>query len=241
MSATRRFPLVSSMARPETERLFLDGEDVPAVHVPSSTAPPPPPDLGTMSSANPAEQPDYISADTLDESLWATIMRDVVSIYRNLQCVLIPVKGRFHQQSGALRNWDLWGPLIFLLTLCITLSADQKDPEQKSSVFSLVFVEVGVGACILTLNVLLLGGNMVFFQSLCLLGYCLFPMVVAAIICYFVTNSIARCVVLIVCLGWASAATLPFISQSVPNERKGLAVYPVLLMYASLGWIALVS
>jgi len=47
----------------------------------------------------------------------------------------------------------------------------------------MVFAECGLGALILTGNVILLGGDIVFFQSLCLLGYCLFPLCVSAIIC----------------------------------------------------------
>ena len=44
----------------------------------------------------------------------------------------------------------------------------------------------------LTVNVVLLGGNIGFFQSMCLLGYCLFPMDLAALISAFVSNTIAR-------------------------------------------------
>ena len=49
----------------------------------------------------------------------------------------------------------------------------------------MAFIVLGVGAVILTLNILLLGGTIVFFQSLCLLGYCLFPIVLAAFIVSF--------------------------------------------------------
>jgi hypothetical protein len=49
-----------------------------------------------------------------------------------------------------------------------------------------VFTEVALGAVILTINVILLGGSIVFFQSLCLMGYCLFPINIAAIVCVFV-------------------------------------------------------
>ncbi len=52
----------------------------------------------------------------------------------------------------------------------------------------MVFAECGIGAIILTWNVILLGGEIVFFQALCLLGYCLCPMCVAAMIC--VTTSV---------------------------------------------------
>ncbi len=52
----------------------------------------------------------------------------------------------------------------------------------------LVFTEVGFGAVVLTINVILLGGDIVFFQALCLLGYCLFPICVSSIICAAVNN-----------------------------------------------------
>ncbi len=49
--------------------------------------------------------------NTLDESIWETLKRDVFTIGRNLRSVLIPVNWDFNNQ-GALHNWDLWGPLV---------------------------------------------------------------------------------------------------------------------------------
>jgi hypothetical protein len=56
----------------------------------------------------------------------------------------------------------------------------------------MVFAEVALGAIVLTINCILLGGEIVFFQSVCLLGYCLFPLVVAAIVCASTTNKAGR-------------------------------------------------
>lgn len=53
-----------------------------------------------------------------------------------------------------------------------------------------MFTEVALGAVVLTINVILLGGSIVFFQSLCLIGYCLFPIVIAAIVCTLVKLSV---------------------------------------------------
>lgn len=61
-----------------------------------------------------------------------------------------------------------------------------------------VFGTCAAGAVVLTVNVVLLGGNIGFFQSMCLLGYCLFPMDVAAIITACTTNMIARWIVVLV-------------------------------------------
>ncbi len=58
--------------------------------------------------------PDATSTEnlnTLDEPVWHTIRRDLIRIYGNLILVVFPFKNR-DQQSAALRNWDLWGPMV---------------------------------------------------------------------------------------------------------------------------------
>jgi protein YIPF6 len=53
---------------------------------------------------------DFGSPSTLDEPVWDTIKRDLLRIKDNLVLVVYPVGNR-DQQSAALRNWDLWGPM----------------------------------------------------------------------------------------------------------------------------------
>jgi hypothetical protein len=60
--------------------------------------------------------------------------------------------------SEGLRDWDLWGPLVFCLLLALLLSL--KMGEQKSLVFSGVFAMVWIGEAVVTLQIKLLGGNM---------------------------------------------------------------------------------
>lgn len=50
--------------------------------------------------------------DTLDESVWRTVGRDLLTIARNTRSVLIPVNWNFKGSGQALANWDLWGPLV---------------------------------------------------------------------------------------------------------------------------------
>lgn len=40
---------------------------------------------------------------------------------------------------------------------------------------------------------------------------------------------------------WASWASIPFIGGAVPANRRALAVYPLCLLYTSVGWLALIS
>jgi protein YIPF6 len=49
--------------------------------------------------------------------------------------------------------------------------------------FAEVFVIVWIGALVVTLNSKLLGGNISFFQSVCVLGYCLTPLAISLIAC----------------------------------------------------------
>ena len=49
--------------------------------------------------------------NTLDEPVLDTIKRDLHRIGGNLVLVVFPFKNR-DQQSAALRNWDLWGPMV---------------------------------------------------------------------------------------------------------------------------------
>jgi len=220
--------------RPETERLF---DTVPSVG-PGSVGSGHPSTASLTALAGPTPGYGTYIENTLDEPIWETLKRDLFTIGRNLRSVLIPVDWDFGKHQAALHNWDLWGPLIFMLSLAITLSVGEKKP---SDVFALVFTEVALGAIVLTVNVILLGGNIVFFQSLCLMGYCLFPIVLASIVCIFVQIVWIRTLVLLAGLSWAAFATVPFIGKTVPTERRMLAVYPVLLMYVSIGWLALVK
>ena len=142
--------------------------------------------------------------------------------------------------QAVLRNWDLWGPLVFTLMLALTLTAGSAK-EKASATFSIVFSVLSLGALVLTANVILLGGNIGFFQALCLIGYCLFPLDVAALVCLAVPVTFVRMIITLAAVIWASYASVPFISASVPPERKVLATYPVMLLYVFLSWLSLVS
>ena len=61
--------------------------------------------------------------------------------------------------SEGLRDWDLWGPLIFCLLLSLFLSRGAQD-NQKDLVFSGIFAMVWIGEAVVTLQIKLLGGNM---------------------------------------------------------------------------------
>ncbi|KAK9274788.1 hypothetical protein L1049_022164 [Liquidambar formosana] len=172
--------------------------------------------------------------NTLTEPVWDTVKRDLSRIVSNLKLVVFP--NPYREDPGkALRDWDLWGPFFFIVFLGLTLSWSAS--VKKSEVFAVAFALLAAGAIILTLNVLLLGGHIIFFQSLSLLGYCLFPLDIGAVICMLKDNVILKVIVVCVTLAWSSWAAYPFMSSAVNPRRKALALYPVLLMYVSVGFL----
>jgi hypothetical protein len=153
-----------------------------------------------------------------------------VRIANNLKDVVLP--NPYREDPGkALRDWDLWGPFFFIIFLALTLSYSAT--ENKSKVFAVVFATLSAGAIVLTLNVQLLGGSIIFFQSLSVLGYCL--------VCQANSTKLFRSLVVSVALAWSSWAAYPFVSTAVPSSRKALAVYPVLLLYITVGFLVLAN
>ncbi|XP_039061198.1 protein YIPF6 homolog isoform X1 [Hibiscus syriacus] len=198
----------------------------------SPAAPPPPPPVSNSSSL--AATGFGSSPNTLTEPVLDTVKRDLSRIVSNLKLVVFP--NPFREDPGkALRDWDLWGPFFFIVFLGLTLSWSAS--AKKSEVFAVAFALLAAGAVILTLNVLLLGGHIIFFQSLSLLGYCLFPLDVGALICMMEGNVILKMIVVCVTLAWSSWAAYPFMSTAVNPSRKELALYPVFLMYVSVGFL----
>ncbi|XP_078446810.1 protein YIP4a-like [Wolffia australiana] len=172
--------------------------------------------------------------NTLTEPVWDTVKRDLARIVSNLKLVVFPNPNR-EDPGRALRDWDLWGPFFFIIFLGLALSWSAS--VKKSEVFAVAFAVLAAGAVILTLNVLLLGGQIIFFQSLSLLGYCLFPLDVGALICLLKDHPVVKLVVVVVTLVWSSWAAYPFMSAAVNPRRKALALYPVFLMYVSVGFL----
>ncbi|CAE6416271.1 unnamed protein product [Rhizoctonia solani] len=169
----------------------------------------------------------YAGGDTLDEPVTATIARDLISIYSKLLQVLYP------RRAGAgrevLRDWDLWGPLVLCLALGILLSINAP-PTQSLGVFTGVVVIVSIGSLVVTLNAKLLGGRVSLFQSLCVLGYCIFPLVLAAVISTFVRVLYARAPITLAAWAWCVWAAVNFLDGTkLEQQRVLLAVYPLLV------------
>ncbi|KAF8340506.1 Yip1-domain-containing protein [Cantharellus anzutake] len=181
----------------------------------------------------------YTGTDTLDEPILDTITRDLKSIYVKLTQVLYPRKSGVGRE--ALRDWDLWGPLIFCLALAIMLSINAPK-TQSLGVFTGVIAIVSLGSVIVTLNAKLLGGRVSLFQTLCVLGYCTFPLVIAGLISTFIRILWVRAPISLAAWAWSVWASINFLDGTkIEQQRVLLAVYPILLFYFILSWMILIQ
>ena len=104
-----------------------------------------------------------------------------------------------------------------------------------------MFVIVWIGAGIITLNAALLGGQISFLQSVCVLGYCLAPLNVASLGCHIWSNKYYHFILVAIAFVWATRASVGFMAQLVAENKRALGVYPVLLFYLSISWMILVQ
>uniref|UniRef100_A0AC34FHE4 Protein YIPF n=1 Tax=Panagrolaimus sp. ES5 TaxID=591445 RepID=A0AC34FHE4_9BILA len=86
-----------------------------------------------------------------------------------------------------------------------------------------------------------------FFQSVCVLGYCLMPLVVTSFLCHLIPhilplNSLSLGLKLLSAafgFGWATYAAMGFLAGSYPQKRRYLVIYPIFLFYFVISWLTL--
>ncbi|RNE96702.1 terbinafine resistance locus protein (yip1) [Trypanosoma rangeli] len=173
---------------------------------------------------------------TLDEPITSTIVRDAVAIGRKMLIVLVPPLG----EEKELRDWDLWGPLLLCLLLAIIL-AGSAGTNQGGLIFSAVFVLVWGGAAVVTLNSKFLGSKVSFFQTVCVMGYCLAPLCMGALLGVFIRVFWGMLLISLIVWLWSCWAALRFFRGSVVPEREMLVMYPVALFYSFMTWMVFVG
>ncbi|CAF0777676.1 unnamed protein product [Rotaria sordida] len=214
----------------------IDSDQVPFLSSTSQTI-----DMmeGDMTSTSNRTNQNELS--TLDEPVLDTIKRDLSAVIRKFGYAVIP-----RQSTTLLQQWDLWGPLILITTLAILLQSN----ATKSSTgvqFAEVFTLMLIGSIAVTVNSQLLGGKISFFQSVCVLGYCLLPLLIAAfinnILLYISTSSsipilhIIRFLIVMAAFGWTMYASTRFLGQIQHPNRRMLVLYPIFLFYFLIAWL----
>mmetsp|Transcript_3472 Transcript_3472/g.9497 ORF Transcript_3472/g.9497 Transcript_3472/m.9497 type:complete len:167 (+) Transcript_3472:310-810(+) len=133
------------------------------------------------------------------------------------------------------------------MSLAVVLCLESRD--DASVVFSIVFLVVWGGSAVVTLNAQLLGARISFFQTVCLLGYCLFPLLLSAGFCVLwnavLSPSLAvalRFASVAFAALWSIFAAASFLSDDeVPDGKLGLILYPAALFFLTLAWMVLMG
>ena len=171
--------------------------------------------------------------NTLNESILTTINRNLYLIYTKIKYVVNPFiskdKKKYH-----IRQWDLWGPLLLNLILACTLSFNTKE---KSQMTTLIFIIFWLGGVILYLNANFLGVKASIFQMFCLLGYCLFPLNLCAIIITIINfNDILRLIIVMIFLFWSIYSSSDYLKAISTQGQRYLVLYPCILFYLYISW-----
>lgn len=184
-----------------------------------------------------------LRSGTLDEPVTETLLRDLREVGAKLRLVVLP-RASQTDTLERLKEWDLWGPLAVCLLMGVILSASA--PEQQGGlVFGAVFVVVWAGAAAVTVNAQLLGGALSFFQAVCVLGYSVFPLALAALAGLVVrplsSSWLLRATLVAPCFAWSTRVSVVFFGEVIPPGKRALATYPVFLFYASLAFMILLN
>ncbi len=75
-------------------------------------------------------------------------------------------------------------PRAVIVSFSITFSILSLGVETHGKSFGILFLIMWGGSFVVTINTKLLGGHISFFQCVCVLGYCVFPIVLAAAAIY---------------------------------------------------------
>ena len=170
---------------------------------------------------------------TLDESVSITIKRDLDLIYTKLKLVMNPFISK-EKKYIQIRQWDLWGPLLLNIILALTLTFNTKE---KGQITSLIFIIFWLGGSIIYLNNYFLEVKTSIFQIYCLLGYCLFPLNISAIIVSIINSyDFFRLIVVGISCFLSIKASSDYLKVITNNEQRYLVLYPCILFYIYISW-----
>ena len=139
----------------------------------------------------------------LDEPIFDTVKRDLKSFFVKGRYVLFPFSS--DTKVKELRDWDLFGPLIIsiALTSLMILKGSISDADKIVAANFLILI---LGSIIVTVNAKLIGVKFSVFFYVCVLGYSLFPFVLAAAANLFIGFIVTRLGIFIItffCYLWA--------------------------------------
>jgi hypothetical protein len=107
------------------------------------------------------------------------------------------------------------------------------------------------GAFVVTINTKLLGGHISFCQCICVLGYCVFPILLSAIAIYMIKGIgihylLIKIIISGVALLWSTFSSnlnklgsISFMNVLIEENKKYIATFPIFLFYLFIDWFTL--
>ena len=96
-----------------------------------------------------------------------------------------------------------------------------------------------------------MGGKISFFQSVCVLGYCLLPLLISALINSILLHisirsaaavlHIIRFLIVMLAFAWTMYASVRFLGQTQQVNRRMLVLYPIFLFYFLIAWLIILQ
>jgi len=170
--------------------------------------------------------------NTLDEPIMNTITRDLKTVGKKIGGALAPTANNI-----IMKEWDLWGPLIMCTYIGLILQGIRGDSD--GSQFTQIFILFWVGVGVITYNfVFITACKISIFQCICVLGYCLGPLAIAATIfesmhlldvssgTWFLRFIISACGA-----AWSAFAASRILVNTATAEKKYMALGPVVVLY----------
>lgn len=156
--------------------------------------------------------------------------RDLHSVFTKVRYVLLPIPD--DTKVKELLDWDLLGPLLISVGLLVIMML--KGSSSYEALFGSVFFLIVFGSLLVTLNAKLIGLKFSGFFYVAVLGYCLTPMLIAALVNLLLGRFITRFGVLLValaCFAWCVRSASTFFYLTVDKSKPCMVMYPVILFY----------
>lgn len=188
---------------------------------------------------------DNIPITSYNEKVCTTLGRSLDSIWAKIKFAVIPLV-KNTERSIEVLQWDLYGPLFFVLLLYGTLYyAPQPTLGLIPRVNPIYLVSIFFFGCfIIWLNAALMDSKISLFQTFSIFGYSMYPLNIVALVLsilmnWYMVKEWFRIALIVLAISWCTFNLNGFIRKLVSNDKKSMMLYPGILFYFAIGLVIL--
>ena len=188
---------------------------------------------------------DNIPITSYNEKVCTTLGRSLGSIWAKIKFAVIPLV-KNTERSIEVLQWDLYGPLFFVLLLYGTLYyAPQPTLGLIPRVNPIYLVSIFFFGCfIIWLNAALMDSKISLFQTFSIFGYSMYPLNIVALVLsvlmnWYMVKEWFRIALIVLAISGCTLNLNGFIRKLVSNDKKSMMLYPGILFYFAIGLVIL--